>query len=405
MNQNPPSPLKIDELRFLVVEDHGFQRWAMENLLAGLGAKRVMAAPDGQSALDIIEDTDEPIDIIVSDLDMPGMDGMEFIRHVGERHLPASVILASRLDASLIATVETMAKEYGVDLLAAMQKPLTPKKIESALRGYRRRPRGDGPPVREVHNFTHDEIWEGLEDNQFEPFFQPMVRLSDAKVMGAEALARWRHPTKGLLLAGTFMDSIQGTELNEKFAIAMLRTAARSCRSWKAVGMPGTIAVNLSLDALKNLTLADRLVAIMSEHGLEAKQMTLEVTESAAATPQSLENLSRLRMKGFRLSIDDYGTGYSTMERLTRIAFTELKIDRRFVRHALVQESSKAMLESSLEMARKLHITAVAEGVETQPEWDMLCTLGCEFAQGYLIARPMAEAVYLEWLRERGRKV
>jgi len=114
---------------------------------------------------------------------------------------------------------------------------------------------------------------------------------------------------------------------------------------------------------------------------------------------KALENLSRLRMKGFGLSIDDYGTGYASMQQLTRIAFTELKIDQSFVRNASTQESCRAMLESSLEMAAKLKILAVAEGIETQADWDLLRHLGCPLGQGYFIARPMAEGDFLRWMR------
>ncbi|HVT03669.1 MAG TPA: EAL domain-containing protein [Thermoanaerobaculia bacterium] len=130
--------------------------------------------------------------------------------------------------------------------------------------------------------------------------------------------------------------------------------------------------------------------------------MVLEVTESAAATDvgKALENLARLRMKGFGLSIDDYGTGYSSMQQLTRIAFTELKIDQSFVTKATRHESARVILESSLSMAKKLRITAVAEGVETQQDWDLLRRLDCDLAQGYFIARPMAAEIYLGWIED-----
>jgi EAL domain-containing protein (putative c-di-GMP-specific phosphodiesterase class I) len=130
--------------------------------------------------------------------------------------------------------------------------------------------------------------------------------------------------------------------------------------------------------------------------------MILEITESAAMTDvgRVLENLTRLRMKGFGLSIDDYGTGYSSMQQLTRIPFTELKIDQSFVMHAAHQESSRMILESSLDMARKLGITSVAEGAETQEDWNLLRECGCDLAQGFYIARPMEADAFPDWVRE-----
>src|ERR1700687_1865541 len=126
--------MEILDLRFLVVEDHGFQRWIVANLLEGLGAHYVFSASDGKEALDLLEDREPPIDIIVTDLDMPGMDGMEFIRPVGEMGYPASVILARSMERSLIAAVETMTRAYGLNLLGAISKPVTAKKLKEAIR-------------------------------------------------------------------------------------------------------------------------------------------------------------------------------------------------------------------------------------------------------------------------------
>lgn len=163
-----------------------------------------------------------------------------------------------------------------------------------------------------------------------------------------------------------------------------------------------TISVNVSLKSLHDVTLADQILEVVRMENVDPRQIVLEITESAATTDiaASLENLTRLRMKGFGLAIDDYGTGYSSLEQLTRIPFTELKIDQAFVTHASRRESAKVILASSLEMARKLGITAVAEGVETRENWDMLCELKCDVAQGYYIARPMPASVYLDWVAD-----
>lgn len=386
-------------LRFLVVEDHGFQRWALGNTLAAMGATDVLSASDGRAALDIMDGLERAPDIIVTDLDMPGMDGMEFIRHVGQRDVPVAVILASGLDHSLLASVENMARAYGVRLLATVEKPVTAKKLENALRNYR--PEAVAPPPRPAFAFREEDIRAALANDEVEPFFQPKVRLADSVVTGAEALARWRHPVKGLIMPGSFLPLVDSAGLGEELALRMAAKAALACRKWRAQGLPGTVSINLSPDVLARLGFAERLLETLHRAPLEPVHMTLEVTESMATAPEALENLSRLRMHGFGLAIDDYGMGYSSMDRLTRIAFTELKIDRSFLADALAQSSSLAMLESSLEMARKMKIVAVAEGVERTAEWNLLAKLGCDQAQGFLIARPMDQEAYLGWLRER----
>jgi EAL domain-containing protein (putative c-di-GMP-specific phosphodiesterase class I) len=179
----------------------------------------------------------------------------------------------------------------------------------------------------------------------------------------------------------------------------ILHSAAESCRSWRAAGLDVNVSVNLSAVTLNDVSFADRAFRLVSEAGLEARHLIFEITESAAARElgKALESLSRLRMKGFGLSIDDYGTGYSSMQRLSRVPFTELKIDQSFVKDAPTLASSRAMVESSLQLARKLGIAAVAEGVETAREWELLQSLGCPVAQGYYIAKPMDAAEFFEW--------
>ena len=182
----------------------------------------------------------------------------------------------------------------------------------------------------------------------------------------------------------------------------MLRKAAACCCTWRATGLDATVSVNLSVKSLVDVTIADRVTELVRSQNLDLHHMIIEVTESAATTEvgKALENLARLRMKGFGLSIDDYGTGYSSMQQLTRIAFTELKIDQSFVLNAAKHNSARVILESSLEMAKKLGITSVAEGVETRAHFNLLCQLGCDMAQGYFIARPMEYADLIDWARD-----
>jgi len=392
----------IAGLRFLVVEDHGFQRWLIASLLEGMGAKSVCPVSDGRAALEVLAALDRGIDVVVSDLDMPGMDGMELIRHMAENRHLASLIVVSALSPVLINTVETMSRAYGVDLLAAIQKPLTAKKLVAAL--ALRRPAGlDEPGGRGEAQFTVSQIAEGLDRKQFEAYFQPKVAIRSGKLEGAEALARWHHPEHGLVPPEAFIATVEACGLIDALTESMVEQAVTSCRAWHEARLELAVSVNLSPASLNDTTLADRMTRLVEVASLEPRFVTFEITESVATTDlgRKLENLSRLRMKGFGLSIDDYGTGYSSMQRLSSIPFTELKIDQSFVGNLTTDAASRAMVESSLELAQKLHITATAEGVETQPEWEMLLKMGCALAQGYFIARPMEAAPFLDWARDR----
>jgi EAL domain-containing protein (putative c-di-GMP-specific phosphodiesterase class I)/CheY-like chemotaxis protein len=393
-------------LRFLVVEDQGFQRWALESMLKTLGATQVYSAENGQVALEIFRTVRPRVDIIVTDLSMPGMDGMEFIRHVAESGTPVSIILVSEQDPALVASVASMTKAYGGQLLEAMQKPLTAQKLASAIAQYR------GPLLEPPSNiplcaFSLAEIESAVHNDEFEPFFQPKVDLATGELKGAEALARWRHPLHGCVMPLSFIGILESHGKVDAMTSSILREAATRCRAWRNRGSKATVSVNISRVSLADVTLADRLANIVEESGIKPRDVVLEVTETAAASDEGrvLENLSRLRMKGFGLAIDDYGTGYSSMQQLCRIPFTELKIDQSFVRNAGTSHTSRAVIESSLEIAQKLGIDAVAEGVENANEARLLRDLGCRMGQGYYFGRPVPAGDFEAWLAAGARTV
>ncbi|MGI8894474.1 MAG: EAL domain-containing response regulator [Casimicrobiaceae bacterium] len=395
--------MQTADLRFLVAEDHDFQRGMLVRMLMGLGAKDVLEASDGRTALEIIKTATRPVDIVISDLDMPGMDGMEFIRHLGEAGAKVSMIIASAVERALLASVETMTRAYGIRLLGVVEKPATPSKLKTLIDRYNPVWGKDKPKAVAAATFLLEEIAEGLKNNEFEPFYQPKVELATGRVKGAEALARWRHPHQGIVAPYAFIKPLEDNGLIDELTWITLSKAAKFCAMWRASGADTTVSVNLSFKSLIDVNLADRVTELVCSQNIEPRHMVLEVTESAATTDvgKALENLARLRMKGFGLSIDDYGTGYSSMQQLTRIAFTELKIDQSFVMNAAKHQSSRIVLESSLDMAKKLKITAVAEGVETQVDWDLLRGFGCDLAQGYFIAKPMDAEAFLDWARQR----
>jgi EAL domain-containing protein (putative c-di-GMP-specific phosphodiesterase class I) len=394
--------LNISDLDLMVVEDHDFQRETLVEMLNRLRAKSVHSASDGRKALDVLAQLRSPVDVIICDIEMPSMDGLEFMRRIGQAGFRGSVIIASSLDPALLAAAETMTEAYGIRLLGTMSKPITQAALEARLMRH-----DPAPPVRQPRftpraAFTLDEILHGIEQNEFEPYFQPKVELPTRRVIGMEVLARWRHPQQGLVLPAAFVKILEDAGKIDELMWLMMRKGIAFCGTLNATGLESSIAVNMSLKSLGNVELASRVAELARAHSLAASNIVLEITETAVTTNLGavLENLTRLRIKGFGLSIDDFGTGYATMQQLTRIPFTELKIDRSFVTNAATNEAARVILSSSLEMGRKLKIKAVAEGVETQRDWDLLLELGCDLAQGFFIAEPMDARNYLKWIRE-----
>ena len=380
-----------DALRIMVVEDHQFQRMVAVKVVNGLGVSSVLEAEDGQEALDKIAASPEAIDITICDLDMPGMDGIEFIRHVAEKKLTSAIIVASAMEPELIRTVEDMAAEHGMNVLGTLEKPVTPEKVDSLfqlfIKGETNNPEQFGSEL----ILSKDILEQAITDGQFVPWFQPKVLLSNGQWVSCEALARWQHPEHGLIFPGQFIDKIEEFGLMEQMTDSLIRQAVIQIKKWATDGRMINTSVNISPSMLGNTRLPEHLMQMLSEVGIGPNLLTLEITESAVMenVAHCLSTLARLKMKGFTLSIDDFGTGYSSMQQLNRIPFSELKIDQSFVKDAVEDPTRHAIVEANIELARKLKLKTVAEGLESEPDWQLLKDLQCDVAQGYFVGKPM----------------
>lgn len=244
-----------------------------------------------------------------------------------------------------------------------------------------------------------EDVWTGIAQDQFFPHYQPKVLLRGMELVGVEALMRWNHPEHGLLAAGSFLHLAADNFLFDDLTAIMLEKSIAQCRKWRRKGLDIHVSVNLSADLLLDPGLADRIEAKLIEHGVEHEKLVIEIPESALTHDMgdAMDNLMQLRVRGFGLSIDDFGTGHCSREELERIPATELKIDRRMLAGAANRAPLRAALKNGLEIARELKLKSVAEGVETQEEWQLVNELGCDMAQGYLIARPMAAEDLVSW--------
>ena len=380
----------------LVIDDDAFTRATTVLALRKVGATATFEAANGAEALSLLGER-TTVDVIICDLNMPEVDGVETLRRLAEHNRNARIILASGADSRVLRAAREAATGFGLPRVQTMAKPVTVAKLREAIFevGPELAPRHVGQPV----TVTIEELERGLAGPELIAYYQPKVAFGDRRLVGTEALVRWKHPIYGLLSPNAFLPLAQASDKLEELTERVLAKAIAQCAAWRQQGIVTGISVNLPIISLQSRELPARIDAILAEHAVEPGQLTLEVTEDGWLQQQSVarEVVTRLRVRGFGLSIDDFGTGYSTHQQLLNAPFNELKLDQSFVGKALVDAESRIVLASSIAMAHQLELEVVAEGIETQAQWDLLAELGCDVAQGYLVARPMPGDQLAAW--------
>jgi EAL domain-containing protein (putative c-di-GMP-specific phosphodiesterase class I)/FixJ family two-component response regulator len=382
----------------LVVEDSLVQRAHAVRLCRNAGIAEVYEAGNGVEALEILELMSKRPCVALIDLEMPGMDGVELIEELHKREYAIPVIIVSSREEVLIQSVESMGEALGVEILGAVQKPLNLQSLLAAL-GPRKRTALAVAPRADRGEVTPERLREAIVNGEITVCYQPKVNVSDGTVSGVEALARWTHPDLGPISPAHFVPMAEREGMIYAMTVSVMSQAMSQTARWNARGIHLSMAVNLSSVLLEVPTLVKVISTIQASNGLSPSQIIIEVTESAVVS--RLAALVRLRLRGFGLAIDDYGTGFSSMQQLARIPFTELKIDRSFVHGAHRKKNLKVILKSALDLSRQLGLISVAEGVEHPEDWRLLQELGCGLGQGFLIARPMPGNQIPHWLEER----
>jgi diguanylate cyclase (GGDEF)-like protein len=232
--------------------------------------------------------------------------------------------------------------------------------------------------------------------------FQPKVRLHDGEVLGAEALVRWDHPERGVIGPDEFVPAAEHSGLITPLTFAVLRQALDACASWRRSGRPLGVAVNISPRSLLDPTFVDEVARALAAVEVPSSAVTLEITESSlmADPERAVEALQRLRALGLQLSIDDLGTGYSSLAYLQRLPVTEVKIDKSFLQPDESESDSFAIVGAIVDLGHRLHRHVVAEGVEDEQTWRRLQELGCDSAQGYWLSRPLPAEAFEQWLQD-----
>ena len=322
--------------------------------------------------------------VIVLDLKMPGTDGVQLLRTLAADNCTAHVVLSSGSDVKVLESAMQLGRERGLNMSEALPKPIRVERLKERLAGLKR----VSKPLLVA------DLAAALAADQLFLEYQPKLDCRFGRITGAEALVRWRHPTQGIIRPKQFIALAEETGLIHGVTDWVVATAAAQAASWRAdnVDLEVAVAVNFSASDLADLDLPERLEQHCRNAAIDPGFLTLELTETGAMRQalQLMDVLTRLRLKGFKLSIDDFGTGYSSLVQLQQAPFSEIKVDLSFVTQMMSNAGCRVIVEIIIDLARKLGLKSVAEGVEDGAALKTLIDLGCDMAQGYFISRPIA---------------
>lgn len=411
-----PHTFPLSPPRLLILDDEPLTGCTLQQMATrqGIEARSVTAIDEF-----LLEIERWQPNIICLDLVMPGMDGIEVLRLLGERRLRPQVIITSGVESRVLQAAERSAKAHGVNLIGTLPKPYTVRELRQILA----RATGQMAPGAE-HNPRHaaaarevsaDDLQQALAQCELKLAYQPKVSCQTGDVVGFEALARWQHPELGHISPDVFIALAERHGLID----ALTRQVTDQALTWLAgltqqwSGSEASrqrlaktqISLNVSALSLSNEMLFARIAERCHALGVAPQRVILEVTETSAMqdATTALDNLTRLRLQGFHLSIDDFGTGYSSMVQLVKLPFSELKIDKSFVMTAAGSDESQAVIRFMVDLGRSLGLTTTAEGVEDEVALSFLKHLGCDRAQGYWISRPLAPDAVIPWCLARDK--
>ncbi|MDE2149544.1 MAG: EAL domain-containing response regulator [Gammaproteobacteria bacterium] len=364
---------------------------------------------------------------IALDLVMPAMDGVEVLAQLAQRHCPARIIITSGVGHRVLEAAGRSAVEHGLDIAGVLPKPFSPKALRSLLVAM---PAAETAAVESAvrtlpstsataaapFEVTAAEVQRALDERELYVVYEPKVECASGALAGFEALVRWRHPQQGTIPPARFVPVAETHGLIDRLTSQVLEQAIAWFREdfcagdrRSAVGRcavstsPISLSVNISARTLKDPQFVERLIARCDRYGMGPGRLILELTETSAMEDPvaALDLLTRLRMKGFLLSIDDFGTGFSSLLQLVRLPFSEIKIDSSFVMTAMQSAESRTAVKSVVDLGHSLGLCVVAEGVEDAQTLEYLKRIGCDQAQGYFFARPMEKDVISDWIARR----
>lgn len=385
----------------LIVDDDPIACEAARFYFHKRGTQNITVAYNGKQALEIVEQSADDIDFILLDLKMPEMDGIQFLRRMHLRTYPGTIGILSGESAGVMSLAMDLALKHGLNVIGPVAKPLKADALDALFATHER------PSITRNHSRgfkpRSSDLSTALAQRKIIAHYQPIIAAETNGIVGVEALARWNHAIHGVLTPNLFIPLAELSGQIPQLTFQMISNVLRDVDHLNTLGPELKISINLGAAVLEDTRFPDILAKIVAEAGEENERFILEITESQliddAIAP--MEVLARLDLMGFELSLDDFGTQYSNFEQLTRFPFKELKIDKRFVQTSKTDDRSKATFETCAQLGQRLGMRIVAEGIETDDDWQFAKNLGIDKLQGFRFARPMPIQELVSWRAAR----
>lgn len=330
--------------------------------------------------------------VVLIDLLMPNMDGVELLREMAYRKISAHILVASGVDARVLESARQMGLLLGLRIAGTLEKPVRVQEVRAILNKL----------LDKTRTVTAGRLREAIERDELYLDYQPKVEIASGRMVGVEALVRWRDG-EHLIYPDAFVPLAEKEGLIDQLTATVLRQAIAQSGQWHKAGLATQLSINVSAANLHDLRLPDAIARLCEECRVPPYGLTLELTETATMQDpiRLMDVATRFRIKGFKLSIDDFGTGYSSLVQLQRLPFSEIKIDKSFTMEMVEGRDAATIVQIVIDIARRLALKVVAEGVEIESVLESLRQFGCDIAQGYFISRPVGAeqipAVAAKW--------
>ena len=382
----------------ILIDDDPFQIKLISHQLTLCGFPDIQTFADANKALEVIGNNPLQDTVVILDLNMPKMDGLEFLEKLKETPFDGALLLVSGEDERVLQATVKLAVVYSFQVLGHLNKPVKQEQLKKILDNWNPQTKMVSRAVSQI-SYSAERLRQALDNGELYNVYQPKVMLSSGELMGVEALVRWEHPEDGIVYPDQFIALAEEHHLIDDIAQLVLKNALKHINEWKAAGINVPVAVNISMYNLNTRAFISFLERELIDANVSPQDLTLEITESKLMNDYALvlDILTRLRLRRVNLSIDDFGTGHSSMAQLRDIPFNELKIDQGFVHTAWDNATLHGIFDGSMQLAKNLGIKTVAEGVQDEDDWSFLWKSGCDSAQGFFIGRPMKASVLKEW--------